>query len=369
MGNIKNIKDNINVITNIKDIFTYYNDIDLFAKCLNITSEVIENAIKNKKAINSPMRNDKNPSVSFYQVNYNGIFKTKMQDFNGSFKGDIIDLILYINKWNINTDFPKIIKEIERLNNDDNNNKNKSPKYIFIDNKFKNILVFTRDWNKIDKDYWNKYRIPISFLKEELVFPINIAFINDTCIYKYNEKDIGYAYYLLQDINDNNKDYWKLYFPFRSKHSKKKRFITNGSIMQGIITLKKEKILIITKSNKDRILIKYLAKKYNLSVTSVGCVSENSVISEKEFNQLETFKFKSIYSLYDIDNTGIRGMKELKKRYNIQPLILPRQKIYSSHSGIVKYAKDLSDYLYYFPNKENDLVNKFIKYEYNKNSK
>jgi len=57
-------------------------------------------------------------------------------------------------------------------------------------------------------------------------------------------------------------------------------------------------------------------------------------------------------------------MKELKKRYNIQPLILPRQKIYSSHLGTVKYAKDLSDYLYYFPNKENDLVNKFIKYEY-----
>ena len=45
MGNIKNIKD----------IFTYYNDINLFAKCLNISSEVIENAIKNKKAINSPI--------------------------------------------------------------------------------------------------------------------------------------------------------------------------------------------------------------------------------------------------------------------------------------------------------------------------
>ena len=339
------------IINNINDIFKYYNDIDLFANYLGIPKDIIIESIKYHKGIQSPIFRDIHPSAAFYQVHYGDFVKTKLKDFRGYFWGDIIDLIIQDKKLDIKKDFPKLLEIIVNLNAE----KNDTNDINYINNEFKELLIYPRDWLPIDKFYWNKYDLSLDFLTSEYVYPVNKAFIssnnNFKSIYSFSYTDRCYAYYL---YNNNGKLYWQLYFPDRKKKSGKKRFYNNSSILMGIPTISKADNFILAKANKDRLLIKNWAKRFNLSVTSLASASESTLPTNIEITNIRNLEFKRNFVLYDLDTVGIYNMKKIKEEFGFIPLILPRK--YTRQHEILK---DLSDLYEYYPNIRNELINKF----------
>ena len=120
---------------------------------------------------------------------------------------------------------------------------------------------------------------------------------------------------------------WKIYYPKRSDY----RFIGNISTktIQGYRQLPKNgKLLVITKSLKD------CACLYSMGIPACAPQSETQFISNTILEDLRQ-RFDKIVLLFDLDETGIKFSKKIKKEYPfIKVTLLPR----------TKRCKDISDY-------------------------
>ena len=127
----------------------------------------------------------------------------------------------------------------------------------------------------------------------------------------------------------------KLYFP--NRHHQCTRFITNCNHLEGILNLTRNDydFIVITKSTKDRL--------------SIGCtlLSTSLFYRQDAKNKIgvinvphETYKLRSfeydwlksklsingiIVSLMDNDRTGYLEAQWLRKKYDIVPLIIPKE--------------------------------------------
>lgn len=340
-----------------EDIFAAYLELDhsTISYCLSSTSNLIKSTI----------RKDKDPTCGF---KYSGT-KLRFKDFNGFFWGDCFDLVGHLIQVDCNSPqgFAIILDDIAKrfkLHKYQTDNKVYVPSTIKelplpVAPEFTEIKIGARNWNEIDADYWGKIYLTKGALKSGYVCACQTVEINNTLYYDYAERpddDVAYAYYFGNE-EKSGKPIIKVYFPRR----KKRRFIMNKPVLEGLIDLQAARVGLITKAYKDVLAIRNLTRNvFDLDV--IGLPSENYLITEEQKNFLWT-KFDHIVTLLDFDFTGRNTAWKYRTVYNIPSLFLTNGKINTINYG----SKDFTDYL--AKNKKDktmELVSKSYDYVINK---
>jgi len=295
-----------------------------FAHYLNISEEDVRYCLKDRSnKINNPLRKDENPSLGFMYTNSG---KLIMKDFARSiFSGDIFDLVgIVLNK---DTNSPKQFIEIcDHIQNSIIKNKNIATTPVYTEiikesdyaKKLKIIKYTIRNWNSSDTSYWSSMGITTDYLNEEGVFPISTLWINDKLVYYYKQSDPAYVYYFGKD---EDKVLCKVYFPNRNKtHG---RFITNHSLPLDAYNelYKPNKILILIKSKKDKLVLKRLLNRDDVTIIPM---SHESVRLTKNLVDVLYKLFEKIVIFTDYDFAGLSCGYYHKMLYDIPCFYLGR---------------------------------------------
>lgn len=335
--NSDNLRNYILTTISQERIFAYYLGIDVkdIEYCL----------IRKQNRICNPLRNDIDPSLGFnYYRN-----KLYMYDFaSASYRGDVFYIVGLLHGFNSRSskDFVKICRTIIDnviLNKIKDDNTIKSfvnlVEHIDNNNKIRVIKVETREWDKEDKKIWNKWKISISDLDSNYVYPVESFWI-DKDYYKPYDKCYAYLLGKIEDIT-----LWEIYFPLRNKKGKYPKFITNNTKHVNCIwELHKTKNLILTKSRKDVIVLKNILNSNpfefsNLfSVTHLG--SETTRLNEKEAELLNNL-YDNVYMFTDFDREGVSCANYHKRKYNFKTMFLTNGRFNTTDY----YSKDISDYV------------------------
>lgn len=247
-------------------------------------------------AISSPLRVDRKPSFVIKQSKETGV--TYHQDLarvgdpnhNGNalqFVGALfgINYDQALNK--IATDFG--IKGGER---DFRQiiSKYKQPEIV---KGYKRLDIFTKPFTKEDLEYWSRFHITIEELKKFNIYSIDHFFSNGEKQYNpQNSPFFGYYY--------PQTDNWKLYAPIAEKIYKWKTNVPLTQI-EGLETLRKDKICIGTKSRKDRICIsKFISECFCTQNESIGSITSEDIQYIKD-NSLKCYLF------WDNDEVGVKA--------------------------------------------------------------
>jgi len=171
-----------------------------------------------------------------------------------------------------------------------------------------------REWNKQDAQFWTKYKISSDTLSYYNVVPLenysmtkeddnDKLIINGPCIYGYTRID-GTIY--------------KVYQPYVSDH----KFLKVKNYIQGTDQLKfNQPNLVICSSLKDAMCLH--AFGYNTEVVAPD--SENTIIPNGAVAMYK-IKYKSICTLFDNDEAGIKAAQKYQEQYDIPGVILPMSK-------------------------------------------
>lgn len=325
--------------------------ISIFSTYLNLSNNIIQHCIDTGELICSPIREDIHPTCGF---KYDNKGKLKFRDFSGFFWGDAFDVVAYImsniynREYNIRNkeDFIKVLRHITFTFKDifygqekDINLVNEiNTAIINIKHKKPNIELVVREWNNNDKEYWDKFGVPLQFLNINFIYPVEQYYINRNVNpepkYYYNTNDPCYGYLLGKDRNGINNI--KLYFPKRDRSYT--RFITNCNHLEGIYNLNYSDydIIVITKSTKDRVSIGATLMRLSLlyggmNIDKIGVINiphETYKLRQNEYDWLKS-KLKDnkgkLCSLMDNDVTGINESNWLYENFNIIPVIIPKR--------------------------------------------
>jgi hypothetical protein len=273
--------------------------------------------LKFNNLINSPFREDKNPSFGLKVVNDYDVIAT---DFANNEHYDCFKIVSLLNG---NCNFNETLKIIANDFNLYKFNIAKSELPLVLNTSdtikpihYKNLFtVEHQDFTRVDLDYWNKYRISISTLVDFDVYSCKRLWSNGKLIKKYSANNPIYAYkfYNYKDIS------YKIYCPFADR---KNKWLFNGSSsdIEGFDQLPLlSDLLIITKSLKDVMCI-----KVHNNISAISLQGEGNILDFNLFNKLK-YRFKTIYSLYDNDIAGIKGANKLERDFGIKPLYIPKE--------------------------------------------
>ncbi len=277
-----------------------------------------------RKKFLSPLRTEKDPSATLF-IAYDGSILLK------DFKLGVYTIWTFLKeKYNltyqevlltINNDFDlkltskKLIKPTMNFYGIEQKIK------IHKDNPDTKISIKKREWNQYDKEYWGQYCLDLEFLTKRHVIPLQNFWVNDKLVYWYNAYNPSYCY----DFKKDKKR--KIYSPY-SKEYKFCRNV-NNDVWQGEEFLPwVDEILIITKSYKDVLVLEKLG--YN----SVAPQSESICFDDIKMSTYKK-RFKTIYLLYDNDETGKKYSKINCDKHDLIPIFIPEE----------SSCKDTSDYI------------------------
>lgn len=285
----------------LDDILNKVSEVDILNHYLGISTLPI--------LINSPFRQDKNPSVSvFINRNNNVIFK----DF-GTHKS--------YNLWSFLEDYWCCNYEevLNRLNKDLNNIKNitgtlKVTHYKQYIHKSSKLEVTIREWRDYDLQYWESYGINLEWLKFGRVYPISYIFINGN---RFPAEKHAYVYIEKKDGNIT----MKVYQPFSERMKWLSKHDNSVWDLWDKLPQKGNK-LIITSSRKDALCI-----WANTGVPAISLQGEGYIPKEHVVQQLKE-RFEVIYVLYDNDfnsdiNNGRNFGKVLSRKFNLRQIEIP----------------------------------------------
>lgn len=182
------------------------------------------------------------------------------------------------------------------------------------------LPIKRRNWNKADEDFWGSFYLDIPYIEAHGVLPLENFWINDDLSYWYTEYNPAYSYEFGNSIR-------KIYLPY----NKKMRFIGNvtSDILQGEEYLPWiDDILIITKSYKDVLVLS------KLGFNSIAPQGESMYLESQKVKTLKN-RFKTIFLLYDNDETGVKYSEKLCEKHSFIPIFVPIQ----------SKVKDISDYI------------------------
>lgn len=295
----------------LDDILKKVSEVDILNYYLGISTLPI--------LINSPFRQDKNPSVSvFLNRNNNVIFK----DF-GTHKS--YNLWSFLEKY-LNLSYEELLF---RLQEDIGNFKQSnvtlktttSRRYV---NSSSTVEVTIRDWRDYDLQYWESFGVSKPWLKFGRVYPISHIFINGN---RFAAEKYAYVYI----ENKDNKSTLKIYQPYSdkmkwlSKHDSSVWDLWDRLPSSG-------NTLIITSSRKDALCI-----WENTLIPAISLQGEGYIPKKHVVQQLKN-RFKKIFVLYDNDfqsdiNNGRAFGKVLSEKFDLIQIEIPEE--YKS--------KDISD--------------------------
>lgn len=186
------------------------------------------------------------------------------------------------------------------------------------------IQIEQKEFSKEELTWWAQYGITKPILNKYRVFSCKTVFLNGSIFSQSTLKCPSYGYYFGKK---EHIEQWKIYYPTKTDY----RFIGNISTktIQGYRQLPKSgKLLVITKSQKDCMCL------YSMGIPACAPQSETQFISNTILEDLKQ-RFNKIVLLFDLDETGIKFSKKIKKEYPfIKVTLLPR----------TKRCKDISDY-------------------------
>lgn len=192
------------------------------------------------------------------------------------------------------------------------------------------------------------------WLNTHFVVPVDQMYINRFCQpepkYNYRSNDPCYGY--ITGLDSKGIYNIECYFPLRDRTKGDVKFITNHNGLVGLLNLNKPKydIIIITKSYKDNLALDNWLHSFplrgRLSDTLIGVInvtSESYVLKPFEYEYLQSKLNDNgiIISFFDMDLTGVRGARRLRKDYGIIPILIPRIYDAKDFSELIeKYSKE-----------------------------
>lgn len=236
--------------------------------------------------INSPLRQDRNASVSIFSPDGVKVF---YKDFGTGEHGSIFDLLGRMWNRTFSETITKIWDDIDKVkHNRINLNRTRSG----IIHKSNSILeVRTRQWFDYDMEYWNSYGISREWLEFGDVYPISHILITRDNITKIIPAEkLAYVYVERKD----GKVSLKVYQP---KSQRLKWLSKHDSSVWDLWSRLPDRgdTLFITSSRKDALCL-----WENTGIPSVSLQGEGYVPKEKVINQLKQ-RFGRVIIFFDND--------------------------------------------------------------------
>lgn len=300
----------------------------------SIYSYYMGEEIKFKKLYRSPLRNnDDTPSFSFFRSSKGNIL---FYDFGDtSLCGDVVKFVSLL--YNISR------IEAKRKIIEDLSNGNIPQIKAYLPKKktkeYSKISVVTRDFTNNELKWWGEYGIDKKDLVEENVGAISALYVNNKKIEDITD-EFYFAYFYPFGI--------KIYAPFADKKNAmkwKSNFHTCNMDTIGVdlSKIKKDEKWIITKSKKDKMVIKKFLTKNVVSVQSENIESfDHSVIMGM------LAKNAVIYVNMDNDPTGRKTYDIVSSIYpSVYPLFVPDEYNVKDFSDLAKIVPghDISYYI------------------------
>lgn len=262
-----------------------------------------------KKTYSSPLREDKKPSFGFY---YNTNGELISNDITTKEKLDCITFVSRLYKITY-YEAIKLICNDFNICKDPNINSILTKESIlqksslFSDDLKKKtvIQIVKKEFSEEELEYWQSKNKNITKqeLEENNVFAIKELYINKSLVY-HRKNELRFALY--QKDPKTGKGYFKIYQP----NSEKYKWVSNIalSLPFGIDNLPfLSSTLIITKSQKDRIILK------RLFTDVIATQNESTAAIER---CLEIAKiYDKVVLLWDSDEPGVRACQEVTAQY------------------------------------------------------
>lgn len=236
--------------------------------------------------INSPLRQDRNASVSIFSPDGVKVF---YKDFGTGEHGSIFDLLGRMWNRTFSETITKIWDDIDRVKHN-RINLNRTRKGVI--HKSNSILeVRTRQWFDYDMEYWNSYGISREWLEFGDVYPIShILITRDNITKVIPAEKLAYVYVERKD----GKVSLKVYQP---KSQRLKWLSKHDSSVWDLWSRLPDRgdTLFITSSRKDALCL-----WENTGIPSVSLQGEGYVPKEKVINQLKQ-RFGRVIIFFDND--------------------------------------------------------------------
>lgn len=236
--------------------------------------------------INSPLRQDRNASVSIFSPDGVKVF---YKDFGTGEHGSIFDLLGRMWNRTFSETITKIWDDIDRVKHN-RINLNRTRRGVI--HKSNSILeVRTRQWFDYDMEYWNSYGISREWLEFGDVYPIShILITRDNITKVIPAEKLAYVYVERKD----GKVSLKVYQP---KSQRLKWLSKHDSSVWDLWSRLPDRgdTLFITSSRKDALCL-----WENTGIPSVSLQGEGYVPKEKVINQLKQ-RFGRVIIFFDND--------------------------------------------------------------------
>lgn len=301
--------------TSIEKVNDLYSDFDIAHKYLGITCV--------PEVINSPLRQDNNPSLGLFINNRTNSLWFK--DFGSGEKGSLYDLLAKM--WNVSKDkvYDKILEDMP------------APALIrkhgvkVYRKSAGKVEVRVREWRDYDIAYWDSYGISLPWLKFGEIYPIShIILTKNGHSYPIPAEKYAYVYVERKDGIVS----FKIYQPYSKEYKWMSKHDSSVWDLWTKIPEKGDK-LIITSSRKDA-----LAIWSNTGIPALSLQGEGYIPKEHVVQQLKD-RYNKVYVLYDNDfqseeNHGRMYGKMIAERFNVTQIEIPEKWGSKDPSDVVK---------------------------------
>lgn len=302
--------------------------VEIFAKYLNVSEEDINNCIDFKEKVKSPDRKDPTPSLSFKY------FGTKLicNDFGDlRLRGDVFEVVGFVLglECRNSKDFIKICTHI--IQNTHAVRVPEIDRTLDIEEPT-TITIHTRPFQERDYRYFYQYFIERDIISNNY-FAVKDYTINGyESHYTFTAEDPCYAYV-------NNIDRMKLYFPFRTKGAK--RFITNNRIpIECLNTIRRKNYTILIKAFKDKLLMDHVCSLLDIyDVQFIPVASESARLPADLIMLLDRATRNRIFTMFDLDKCGIESAHYYKANYGIDNVLIGRDHTTKDPTDLIKKIK------------------------------
>lgn len=266
------------------------------------------------KLIKSPtiLRVDNTPTCSFKYIGG----KLKFADWNGTFKGNCVDLVMYLYDLKFHQALDKIARDFKLIGGSAEmfvtkrvtyrNKTSIEPVDIF---HAKEVPLI-----KQDQDYLTSYGLTIETLNRFGIVSILTIWKNKEPYWTRTKNDPAILY--------KGDGWFKVYFYTRKDY----RFISKGTYVQGLSQLTfKSNICVITKSLKDVMFIS------QCGIDSVAPASENNYLIRELIDYL-CCRYEHVLVFFDPDPAGRRGAEYYKITYGLPSIELISTKDITDYS-------------------------------------
>ena len=280
--------------------------------------------------VNSPLRQDSNPSMGFHTKDGKEILWT---DFATKEGGNTIQLLSKFWGESYIEVKKHLWEDLSKITNTYNNIRLTSKQRI---KKSSNIIVECkiRDWKLHDIEYWESYGISLKWLRYANVFPISHTIITkDGKKSTFTADKYAYAYVEFKD----GKTSIKIYQPFNTKGYK----WTNNHDKSVISLWTKlpefgSKVCVCS-SLKDALCL-----WCNCGIPAIAIQGEGYPMSVSAITELKR-RFDVCFIMLDNDIAGVENGIKLASQTGFKNIVLPN----------INNAKDISDLYKSLENKEN----------------